>query len=275
MRQRSDGGAPDAEAAPAPPPLPVDVVDSHCHLDLVGGDVQEVLDAGAAVGVPRVVTIGIDVASSRFAAELAAAYPAVAAAVAIHPNEAGTADAAALAEIERLAALPQVRAVGETGLDFYRDSADVADQQRSFRAHIAIAKSSGKALVIHDREAHDAVLAALEEEGAPEQTVFHCFSGDAELARRCADLGYVMSFAGNVTFKNAQPLREAVAAAPLELLLVETDAPFLTPMPHRGKANAPYLIPLTVRVMAQCKGVSEEELATAIAATSERVFGPW
>ncbi|HVF19763.1 MAG TPA: TatD family hydrolase [Mycobacteriales bacterium] len=251
------------------------MVDAHCHLDLIGGDVAQVLAAAAAVGVPRVVTIGIDVASSRHAADLASAYDGVAAAVAIHPNEAGTADDAALAEIARLAALPQVRAVGETGLDFYRDSADPADQQRSFRAHIAIAKETGKALVIHDRDAHDAVLAALDEEGAPDRTVFHCFSGDAAMARVCADKGYVMSFAGNVTFKNAQPLRDAAAVAPLDLILVETDAPFLTPMPHRGKANAPYLIPLTVRALAEVKGVDETELASAIAATSERVFGPW
>ena len=269
------GGPRAGEAPPAPEPLRVPVVDAHCHLDLMGGDVQAVLDAGAAVGVTQVVTIGVDVASSRLAAEQAAAYGAVAAAVAIHPNAAGDASDEALAEIARLAALPQVRAVGETGLDFYRDSAGVADQQRSFRAHIAIAKQTGKALVIHDREAHDAVLAALDEEGAPERTVFHCFSGDVALAHTCADRGYFMSFAGNVTFKNAQDLRDAAAVAPLDLLLVETDAPFLAPMPHRGAPNAPYLVPLTVRALAAAKGVDEDELSAAIAANAERVFGPW
>ncbi|HVE99090.1 MAG TPA: TatD family hydrolase [Mycobacteriales bacterium] len=275
MSHRRGDAARDGALPPAPEPLAVPVVDAHCHLDLIGGDVAAVLAAGAEVGVPRVVTIGVDVPSSRLAAEQAAEYGAVAAAVAIHPNAAGEATDDALAEIARLAALPHVRAVGETGLDFYRDSADPADQQRSFRAHIAIAKETGKALVIHDRDAHAAVLAALESEGAPERTVFHCFSGDAELARTCADRGYVMSFAGNVTFKNAQDLRDAVAVAPLDLLLVETDAPFLTPMPHRGAPNAPYLVPLTVRAMAAAKGVDVDELSAAIAATADRVFGPW
>ncbi len=251
------------------------MADAHCHLDLIGGDVQAVLDAGAAVGVPRVVTIGIDVPSSQHAAELASTYAAVAAAVAIHPNEAGQATDDALTEIARLASLPHVRAVGETGLDFYRDTAEVADQQRSFRAHIQIAKDAGKALVIHDREAHDAVLAAIKEEGAPQQTVFHCFSGDADMARVCADHGYVMSFAGNITFKNAEGLRAALAVAPLDLLLVETDAPFLTPMPHRGAPNAPYLIPLTVRAMAEVKKVPVDELCHALSANADRVFGPW
>ena len=275
MSHRRGGAAREGEAPPAPEPLAVPVADSHCHLDLIGGDVQAVLDAGVAVGVPRVVTIGIDVATSQLAADQAASYAAVAAAVAIHPNSAGEATDDALAEIARLAALPHVRAVGETGLDFYRDTADEADQQRSFRAHIAIAKESGKALVIHDRDAHDAVLAALEEEGAPERTVFHCFSGDADFARRCADRGYVMSFAGNVTFKNAQSLRDAAAVAPAELLLVETDAPFLTPMPHRGRPNAPYLVPLTIRALADVRGADVDELSAAIAANADRVFGPW
>ena len=269
------GAARDGAAPPAPEPLRVAVVDAHCHLDLMGGDVQAALDAAAAVGVPRVVTIGVDVASSRLAAEQAAAYDAVAAAVAIHPNSASEATEEALGEIARLAALPHVRAVGETGLDFYRDTADVADQQRSFRAHIAIAKEAGKALVIHDRDAHDAVLAALDEEGAPDRTVFHCFSGDAAMARLCADRGYFMSFAGNVTFKNAQHLRDAAAVVPLDLLLVETDAPFLAPMPHRGAPNAPYLVPLTVRALASAKGADEDAVAAAIAANAARVFGPW
>ena len=259
---------------PEPEPLRTPAVDSHCHLDLMGDDIGGVLDMAARAGVPRVVTIGIDVPSSRLAASQAASWPAVAAAVAIHPNHADESTDEALAEIARLAALPEVRAVGETGLDFYRDSAQVPNQERSFRAHIDIAKRTGKALVIHDRDAHDDVLRVLLEEGAPEQTVFHCFSGDAAMARTCADRGYVMSFAGNVTFKNAGDLRDAAAVAPLELLLVETDAPFLTPMPHRGKPNAPYLIPLTVRALAEVKGVGEDELAAAVTANATRVFGP-
>jgi TatD DNase family protein len=197
------------------------------------------------------------------------------AAVAIHPNDTTGVDDAVLDDIEAMAAHPKVRAIGETGLDYYRDWAPQEDQRRSFRAHIAMAKRTGLALMIHDRDAHDDVLRILQEEGAPEQVVFHCFSGDAEMAKVCADRGYVMSFAGNVTFRNAEPLREALRVAPLDLVLVETDAPFLTPVPHRGKPNASYLIPYTVRFMAEVKGVDLAELCTAIASNGERVFGSW
>ncbi|HEX8003284.1 MAG TPA: TatD family hydrolase [Mycobacteriales bacterium] len=267
----------EGEAPPAPEPLRVECVDAHCHLDLmgVGDDLDEAMALSASVGVPRVVTIGIDVETSALAARQAAVHPGVLAAAAIHPNHASEATDEALRAIESLAALDRVRAIGETGLDYYRDTAPVADQHRSFRAHIAIAKASGKALVIHDREAHDDVLRLLAEEGAPERTVFHCFSGDAAMARVCADRGYYLSFAGNVTFKNAGHLREAAAVAPLDLLLVETDAPFLTPMPYRGRPNAPYLIPLTVRALAEVKGLTEDEVAGAVAANAGRVFGAW
>lgn len=274
-RARFDGGPRATTPPPAPQPLAVPVPDSHCHLDLLDERVDQVLAAAQAAGIQRVVTIGIDVPSSRWCAEAAAAHPDVYAAVAIHPNEAHTADETAWAEIARLAAHPRVRAVGETGLDYYRTSATPEQQQESFRRHIAIAKETGTALVIHDREAHDDVLRLLAEEGSPERVVFHCFSGDADLARRCADLGYVMSFAGNVTFKNAQDLRDAAAVAPADLLLVETDAPFLTPAPHRGAPNAPYLVPLTVRALAAVRGDDVDELCAALAATAERVFGPW
>lgn len=180
---------------------------------------------------------------------------------------------AALAEIEALAALDHVKAVGETGLDYFRTGPEgMAAQERSFRAHIEIAKRQGKALVIHDRDAHADVLRVLREEGAPERTVFHCYSGDAEMARECAAAGYYMSFAGTVTFKNAAPLREALAVAPLELVLVETDAPYLTPAPYRGRPNAPYLIPLTVRAMAAVRGIDEDAMATALAANTARAF---
>ncbi|MFI9026449.1 TatD family hydrolase [Streptomyces sp. NPDC053560] len=283
----------------APPPLPeplgVSVADSHTHLDMQNGTVEEALTKAAAVGVTTVVQVGCDVAGSRWAAETAAAYDAVHAAVALHPNEAPRivlgdpdgwsrqgarepgGDAAldeALAEIDRLAALPHVLGVGETGLDHFRTGPEgMAAQERSFRAHIEIAKRHGKALVIHDREAHDDVLRVLREEGAPERTVFHCYSGDAEMAKVCAEAGYFMSFAGNVTFKNAQPLRDALAVAPPELVLVETDAPFLTPAPYRGRPNAPYLIPVTLRAMAEVTGMGEDALATAIAANTARAFG--
>ncbi|MEU9607671.1 TatD family hydrolase [Streptomyces sp. NPDC048057] len=287
-------------AKSAPPPLPeplrVPVADSHTHLDMQGGTVEEALARAAAVGVTTVVQVGCDVEGSRWAARTAAEHAAVHASVALHPNEAPRivlgdpgdggprqsvrepgGDAAldgALAEIDALAALPHVLAVGETGLDHYRTGPEgVAAQERSFRAHIEIAKRRGKALVIHDRDAHADVLRVLAEEGAPERTVFHCFSGDAEMAKTCADAGYYMSFAGNVTFKNAQPLRDALAVAPRELVLVETDAPFLTPVPYRGRPNAPYLIPVTLRAMAEVKGLDEDVLAAAVAANTAEAFG--
>jgi len=260
---------------PAPEPLRTPTVDAHCHLDLMGADLFDALSLSASVGVPHVVTIGIDVATSKLAADQADSHRGILAAAAIHPNAAGEATDEALREIEALAGRNRVRAIGETGLDRYRDTADFADQERSFRAHIAIAKSTGRALVIHDREAHDDVLRILDEEGAPERTVFHCFSGDAAMAARCADAGYYMSFAGNVTFKNAGGLREAAAVAPADLLLVETDAPFLTPMPFRGRPNAPYLIPLVVRALGEVRGADPEELAGTIGANARRVFGDW
>ncbi|MFD0901321.1 TatD family hydrolase [Actinomadura sediminis] len=271
----SSGGQAARSYAPLPGRLPVDVFDSHCHLDIVETPVDEQLAAAKAAGVARIVTIGCDLASSRFAVDAAGEFDDVYAGVAIHPNETTGISDAVLADIEAMAAHPKVRAIGETGLDYYRDWAPKDDQHRSFRAHIGIAKRTGKALVIHDRDAHDDVLAILKEEGAPGTVVFHCYSGDAAMAEVCAENGYLMSFAGNVTFKNAEPLREALRAAPLDLILVETDAPFLTPVPHRGKPNASYLIPHTVRAMAEIKGVEVDELCTAIAANGERAFGPW
>jgi TatD DNase family protein len=266
-------------APEAPEPLPVHVADAHCHLDIMTSGTDEAVAAAVAaaqaVGVRRVVTIGVDVATSQWSADAAAAHPDVYAGVAIHPNEAYLSTDDALDEIARLARLPRVRAVGETGLDYYRTTATPEQQQHSFRRHIAIAKESGKALVIHDRDAHADVLRLLREEGAPARTVFHCYSGDDAMARECADNGYYMSFAGNMTFKNAQQLRDAIAVAPLDLLLVETDAPFLTPVPHRGAPNAPYLIPVTVRAMAEVAGVDLDVMCTALAANSEAVFGPW
>jgi TatD DNase family protein len=165
--------------------------------------------------------------------------------------------------------------VGETGLDYYWDDAPPGLQQEWFRAHIAIARQAGKALMIHDRDAHEDVLRILDEEGAPDQVVFHCFSGDAAMAKRCVAAGYVLSFAGTLTFKNAQPLREAAAAAPPESLLVETDAPFLTPVPNRGKSNSPVQVVHTLRALAALKQMDVAELCTVIEATGQRVFGPW
>ncbi|MFB7910188.1 TatD family hydrolase [Kitasatospora sp. NPDC056076] len=279
---------------PLPHPLAVAVADSHTHLDMQAGTPAEGLARAASVGVATVVQVGCDVPGSRWAAELAAQYEQVHAAVALHPNEApriflGDADGwsgqqrlaggqaaldEALAEIDALAALPQVRAVGETGLDYFRTGPEgVEIQKESFRRHIEMAKRHGKALVIHDRDAHEDVIAVLLAEGAPERTVFHCYSGDAGMAKVCAEHGWYLSFAGPVTFKANQPLRDALLATPLDRILVETDAPFLTPHPYRGRPNAPYLIPVTVRSMAATLGLHEDELSTAIAANTARAFG--
>jgi TatD DNase family protein len=264
----------------APAPLPAQAFDSHCHLDMIERPVAEVVAGARAAGVTRMITVGCDLPSSRWAAARAAEHPGVYAAVAIHPNETAAAAGpagrdAVLAEIASLAALPQVRAVGETGLDYYRDRAAPALQQDWFRAHIEIAKAAGKALMIHDRDAHEDVFRLLEEEGAPERVVFHCFSGDEAMASRCADAGYLMSFAGNVTFANAQQLRDAAAVAPADLILVETDAPFLTPVPHRGKPNSPAMVAHTLRCIAGVKQLDVAELCAVISATGERVFGRW
>lgn len=273
MAEGAGAGAP--AAPPAPEPLRVDTVDSHCHLDAMGVPIAEALQAAQAVGVRRVVTVGDTMASSRWCADTAAAFPDVYAAVAVHPNETAEFTAADVEELAALAALPKVRAIGETGLDYYWGRVDPRVQQAAFRKHIEIAKRTGKALVIHDRDAHDDVLRVLEEEGAPDRTVFHCFSGGISMSRYCVERGYYLSFAGTITFKNAAATREAASVVPLELLLVETDAPFLTPAPYRGRPNAPYLVPLTVRALARVKGVGEDEMAAATAANAERAFGPW
>ncbi|MCI2238434.1 TatD family hydrolase [Paenibacillus sp. TRM 82003] len=268
---------------PAPEPLPVPVVDNHTHLDLESSpaEVAALLAAAAAAGVPRSVQIGCDLPAARWTVEAVDRHPQLLGGVAIHPNEVpglverGELDAA-LAEVRELARHPRVRVVGETGLDFFRTPPEQWHlQEESFRAHIALAKELGLALQIHDRDAHDAVLRVLAEEGAPERTVFHCFSGDAAMARACADAGYYLSFAGTVTFKNAEPLREALRAVPRDRVMVETDAPYLTPVPHRGRPNAGYLVPLTVRSMARTLGADLEELCGQLAATTEAVYGPW
>jgi TatD DNase family protein len=267
--------------AAAPQPLPGRAFDSHCHLDLIDQPVADILGQAAAAGIGRVVTVGCDAASSQWSADCAAAFPSVYAAVAIHPNETAAAAASAagrdsvLAGIARLARLPQVRAVGETGLDYYRDNAAPEIQREWFRAHIEIAKQAGKPLMIHDRDAHADVLSILAADGAPGQVIFHCFSGDAELAQRCVQAGYVLSFAGTVTFGNAAALREAAAATPPELILAETDAPFLAPDPSRGRSNTPAQVAHTIRTLAAVKQLDVAKLCEVIEATGERVFGPW
>jgi TatD DNase family protein len=262
--------------------LTVPVVDNHCHLDhrVKGGELIEPADAlarAADVGVTRVVQVGTDVESSRWAVEAAKQFPSVVAAVALHPNDAprlGDDYDAAFAEIADLAADPHVRAVGETGLDHFRTGPDGrAAQEQSFRDHIRLAKELDRTLVIHDRDAHADVLRVLDDEGVPERTVMHCFSGDGEFAQACVDRGAYLSFAGTVTFKNAENVRDGLRAAPMHRILVETDAPFLTPEPYRGRPNASFLIPLTVRFMAGIVGVSVDELCQNIAENTEQAFG--
>lgn len=276
--------------APAPEPLPVAVVDNHTHLDIRRDDlasplrsdegVAAALAVAAEVGVDRVVQVGCDLKSARWTVEILDDHPAMLGAVALHPNEAPRlADegrlAEALAEIETLAAHPRVRAVGETGLDYYRTGeGGVAAQQESFRWHIDLAKRTGKALQIHDRDAHDDVVQVLlDAPELPEHVVFHCFSGGPELAQTCNEHGWTMSFAGPVTFAANHELRAALEAARPELILVETDAPFLTPHPHRGRPNAPYLVPLTLRHMAEVRGVDVAELAHTVMENTTRVYG--
>jgi TatD DNase family protein len=288
--------------APAqPPPLPRPALDAHTHLDMIDLPVPDVLAAARAAGIVRVVTVGTDLESSRWAARCAEEHAAVYAAVAIHPNDTEAATgpsrlprdpraphasaapppapaptaAEVLAEIEALARRPRVVAVGETGLDYYRDHAAPDVQRWWFREHIKIAKRTGKALMIHDREAHADVLRILAEEGPPPRVVFHCFSGDVAMVKQCAEAGYVMSFAGNVTFANAQPLRDAAAAAPPDLLLAETDAPFLTPVPNRGRPNEPAQVAYTLRCLAEVQGLDLAELCDTVSATADRTFGPW
>jgi TatD DNase family protein len=280
---------------PAPEPLPAPVADSHTHLDMQGRSTEESLRLAAAVNVTTLVQVGCDVRSSEWAVQQASVFPSIHATVALHPNEAprlvlgdmdqwagpdthraagGTAALdAAFARIEELAADPAVVGIGETGLDYFRTGPDgVAAQQDSFRRHIALAKRLGKALVIHDRDAHADVLRILAEEGAPARVVFHCFSGDAAMARTCAEAGYYLSFAGPVTFKANEELRAALRATPRERVLVETDAPFLTPMPYRGRPNAPYLIPHTLRSMASTLAVDVKTLCETVDANTRRVF---
>lgn len=271
---------------PDPPePLPIPVADNHTHLDIerddIPVDVGAEIERAAAVGVDRLVQIGCDLPGARQTVEMVDRYAAVLGGVALHPNEAPRLAAsggldAAYEEIAALARHPRVRVVGETGLDHYRTGPEGREvQEESFRWHIRLAKELGKTLQIHDRDSHDDVLRVLEEEGAPERAVLHCFSGDVRMAQVCVDRGYHLSFAGTVTFKSARSLRDALSVVPLDRLLVETDAPYLTPHPWRGSINAPYLVPLTVRAMAAVTGVAVPTMCAALSENSERLYGPW
>jgi TatD DNase family protein len=246
-------------------------------MDIMGLPARGVLAAAAAVGIKRVVNVGCDLPSSRWSVSCAAEHPDVYAAVAIHPNETGAVyreREPVLAAITDLAESPRVVAIGETGLDYYRDYSSRDVQQAWFRAHIDLARRTGKALMIHDREAHEDVLSILEEYAPwpPYSVIFHCFSGDVAMAERCAAAGYVMSFAGNVTFKNAVPLQEAARFAPAQLMLAETDAPYMTPVPHRGKPNSPAMTAYTIRFLAALKNLDLADFCTQLQVTGTRVF---
>jgi len=269
-----------------PEPLEVGTYDNHTHLEIADGEnpmhYLEHLELASQAGMLGAVQVGVTVESSRWSAAVAAKEPRLLAAVAIHPNEAPEYGSKAnldeaLAEIASLAGQPRVRAVGETGLDFYRTEGNepLALQQYSFEEHIRIAKENNIALQIHDREAHEQVVATLKRVGAPEKVVFHCYSGETDLAEICIANGWYMSFAGNITIKRNQHLRDSFKMAPKELVLVETDAPFLTPEPFRGRPNSPYLVPITVRFMAEQRGVSVNEMAAQLTKNTERVYGSW
>ena len=272
----------DRQPAPLPEPLNVNCVDAHAHIEIITNgapdapEVGKVLADAKSVGIDRVVQVGYSAEQSEWGVKLAEHWPNVLAAVALHPNEAPVVEdlEADLLRIEKLSTHPRVRAIGETGLDFFRTEPALQERQKySFRRHIELAKKVNKALVIHDRDAHRAVLDLLIEEGAPEKTIFHCYSGDAEMARECIENGYILSFAGTLTFKNAPALREAVKLVPVDQLLVETDSPFLAPMPHRGSLNTPAQIPTILRFMAEERGDDVDELANAISNNCERLFG--
>ena len=273
----------DRDQAPLPEPLPVPTVDAHAHIEIVTNEapdsdaVRKVLDDAKSVNVDRIVQVGYSAEQSQWCVDMANAFPGrVLAAVALHPNEAPVvADLEAdWAIIEKLAQEPRVRAIGETGLDYFRTPPELRKrQQDSFKWHIDLAKRTKKALVIHDRDSHEDVLSILLEVGAPEKTVFHCFSGDVEMAKTCIERGYILSFAGTMTFKNAPALRDAVKLVPHDQLLVETDSPFLAPAPHRGALNTPAQIANIVRAMAAERNEDVAELATALSNNAERIFG--
>ena len=273
----------DRPRAPLPEPLPVATIDAHAHLEIVTNasadsvEVGEVIEEARSVGVDRIVQVGYSAQQSQWCVDAATKWDtAVLAAVALHPNEAPVVKdlATDLKIIETLANHPRVRAIGETGLDYFRTPPELRGvQQDSFKWHIELAKKTGKALVIHDRDSHDDVLSILLEVGAPDKTIFHCFSGDEEMAKTCIERGYILSFAGTLTFKNAPALREAVKLVPIDQLLVETDSPFLSPMPNRGALNTPANIATIVRAMAAERNQDLGELANALSDNGERIFG--
>jgi TatD DNase family protein len=273
----------DRPRAPLPEPLPVATVDSHAHMEIItdtapdSSEVGDVIAEAKSVNVDRIVQVGYSAEQSKWCVAAAEKWnTSVLAAVALHPNEAPVVHdlEADWAIIAKLAEHARVRAIGETGLDYFRTPPELRGlQQESFKWHIELAKKTNKALVIHDRDSHDDVLSVLLEVGAPEKVIFHCFSGDVAMAKTCIERGYVLSFAGTLTFKNAPALREAVKLVPIDQLLVETDSPFLAPMPHRGAGNTPAQIATIVRAMAIERESDVGELAFALGNNAERLFG--
>jgi TatD DNase family protein len=265
------------ERPPVPEKLPAPVVDAHTHLDAAGAadleSVRAMLDRAESAGVTRVVTVADDLDAARWAVQASTWDPRVFAAVAVHPTRTAKFTEKTKTVLKELARHPRVVAIGETGLDYYWDYSPPEAQRDAFRWHIGLAKRTGLPLMIHDRDAHADVLSILDEQGAPDTVVFHSFSGDVEFARKCVAAGYVLSFSGTVTFRNAPALRAAASIVPFEQLLVETDAPFLTPHPYRGRPNEPYCTAYTVRALADLRGVSVEEFASTVNANADRVFG--
>ncbi len=282
----ADGNRKNLSYPELPEPLLVGTYDNHTHLEIADGDQpMDYLDhmsLAGQVGILGAVQVGVTLESSKWCAEVAAKDSRLLAAVAIHPNEAAKYESKQALDndiegINKLASEPRVRAIGETGLDFFRteDSPGIEFQQYSFERHIDIAKQHNLALQIHDRDAHDKVVETLLRVGAPNKVVFHCYSGDLELAKICSENGWYTSFAGNITIKRNQHLRDSLKAMPITKILVETDAPFLTPEPLRGRPNAPYLVPITVRFMADQLGMDANELSGQIAQNTIEVYGTW
>ena len=290
LRQRqlkdADGTRQKLSYPDLPEPLLVGTYDNHTHLEIADGDqpmnYQDHLALANQVGILGAVQVGVTLKSSKWSAEVAASDPRLLAAVAIHPNEAAQYESMQALDVDidgiaELASQERVRAIGETGLDFFRTESEQGKsfQQHSFERHIQIAKDFGLALQIHDRDAHEQVVETLQKVGAPEKVVFHCYSGDIQLAKICAEHGWYTSFAGNITIKRNQHLRDSFRHMPKDLILVETDAPFLTPEPLRGRPNAPYLVPITVRFMAAELGMDANELSGQLAKNTVAVYGSW
>ena len=288
LRARKDFGVTESkkrEYPPLPEKLTTTTVDAHCHLDIEDEDifmsVEDSLAKAKAVGIVGIVQVGVDVPSSKWAIKTAQEFSQIHATVALHPNEAPvialekgeSALDEAIAEIAELAKEDVVKAIGETGVDFYRTSEEGREfQEKSFRSHIQIANKLNKPVMVHDRDAHLDALRILDDEKA-QQVIFHCYSGDKEFAQELVKRGWYLSFAGTCTFKNAQNLREALQVTPLENVLVETDAPFLTPMPYRGYPNSSYMIPLTLATMANEMNVDINTVADATRTNAEKLFG--